>query len=78
MLIFPFSLSGTPGIARKSFRSRMKASASARGFGRPRRCRSFRAIHLDTLTPAFAASTRTQASVASSMLMVTFFITRIS
>jgi hypothetical protein len=28
--------------------------------------------------PAFAASTRTQASVASSMLMVTFLITRIS
>ena len=43
-----------------------------------RRASISRAIQRETLIPACAAWTRTQLSVASSMLMVTFFITRIS
>ncbi len=54
----------------------MRAAAAAFS-APPRRCRSSaEAIQRDTLVPALAASTRTQARLASSMLIVTFFITR--
>jgi hypothetical protein len=54
----------------------MRALAAA--FSAPPRLRTSNsaAIQRETLIPALAASTRTQARVATSMLMVTFFMTR--
>lgn len=76
MLILPFSLSGMPGNASRKRMIRSEAAAfSARSRFNPS---SLSAIHLETLTPALAASMRTHRSVVSSMLIVTFCMSRIS
>jgi hypothetical protein len=56
----------------------MRALAAARSSLADKPRSSSAAIQRETLTPAWAALMRTRRSVASSMLMVTFFITRSS
>ena len=76
MVILPFSLKANLGP--ESRKAWMRALAAAFPAPPRRRVSSSDAIQRETLIPALAASIRTQPSVASSMLMVTFFMTRIS